>query len=139
MSIRQEIQSLPVDIPALRKFGLVVGAVFLAIAAFLYWREVSWALIPAYIGAPLVVLGAIIPAILKPVYLAWMTLAIVLGSIVTRILLTIFFFVVITPVALFFKLIGRDALNRKLDRSAETYWIDKEYPIAGRERFEKFF
>lgn len=139
MSFRQEFESLPTDTTALRKFGLVVGGVFLAIAAFLYWRDVSWALIPAYIGAPLFVLGAIFPPILKPIYLGWMAMAIVLGSIVTRILLTIFFFVVITPVALFFKLIGRDALHRKLDRNAETYWIEKEYPIADRTRFEKFF
>lgn len=139
MSFRQEFQSLPTDTVALRKFGLVVGGVFLAIAAFLYWREVSWALIPAYIGAPLFVLGAIFPPILKPIYLGWMAFAIVLGSIVTRILLTVFFFVVITPVALFFKLVGRDALNRKLDRSAETYWIEKEYLIDDRTRFEKFF
>lgn len=139
MSIRQEIQGLQTDIPTLRKFGLVVGGVFVAIAAFLYWREVSWALIPGYIGAPLVVLGAVFPAILKPIYIGWMSMAFVLGSIVTRILLTIFFFLVITPVGLFFKLIGRDALTRKVDRKADTYWIEKEYPIADRTRFEKFF
>ena len=139
MSIRQEIQHLPTDIPALRKFGLVVGAVFLLIAGGAYWFDKSWAMIPAYIGAPLVILGAVFPSILKPIYIAWMSLAIVLGSIVTRILLTIFFFLVIVPVGLFFKLIGRDALNRKIDREAKTYWIDKEYLIADRARFEKFF
>lgn len=139
MSFRQEFESLATDKRALRNFGLVVGGVFMAIAAFLYSREVSWALIPGYIGAPLFLLGAIFPPVLKPIYLGWMAMAIVLGSIVTRILLTIFFFLVITPVALFFKLIGRDVLNRKHDKSAETYWIEKEYPIADRTRFEKFF
>ena len=139
MSFRAEFALIPTDTPALRKFGLAVGGVFLAIAAFLYWRDVSWFDVLAWIGGPLVVLGAIAPKVLKPVYLGWMAMAIVLGSIVTRILLTIFFFVVITPVALFFKIIGRDALHRKLDRSASTYWIDKEYLIADRTRYEKFF
>lgn len=139
MSFREEFESLPTDIPALRKFGLVVGGVFLAIAGFLVWRDVSWGVYLGYLGAPLALLGLVVPAILKPVYLAWMAMAIVLGSIVTRILLTIFFFLVITPVALFFKLIGRDALTRKVDRDAKTYWIEKEYLITDRSRFEKFF
>ena len=139
MSFKAEFALLPTDTPALRKFGLAVGGVFLAIAAFLWWRDVSWYMVLVYIGAPLVVLGAILPRVLRPVYLGWMAMAIVLGAFMTRVLLTIFFFVVITPVALFFKIIGRDALTRKLDRSAPTYWVDKEYLIADRTRYEKFF
>ena len=139
MSIREEIRHLPTDVPALRNFGLAVGAVFLAIGGFLLWRDVSWGLYLIYIGAPLVLLGALVPKVLKPVYLAWMTMAVVLGAFMTRVLLTLFFFLVITPVGLFFKLIGRDALHRKLDRDAATYWIDKEYLIPDRSRYEKFF
>lgn len=138
-AFKEELGALPRDTTTLRKFGLTVGGVFLAIAAFLFWREVSWAPILLWIGLPLVLLGAVIPRVLGPIYTGWMGLAIVLGAIVTRILLTIFFFLVITPVALFFKLIGRDALHRKLDPQAATYWIDKDYPIADRSRFEKFF
>lgn len=139
MSIREEIAQLPMDKTALRKFGLMVGGVFAAVGAFLLWRDVSWAMVLIYIGAPLIVLGAILPNLLRPIYIGWMSFAVVLGAIVTRILLTIFFFLVITPVGLFFKLIGRDALTRKIDRDASTYWIDKEYPIAERSRYENFF
>ena len=139
MSIREEIAQLPTDKVTLRKFGLVVGGVFAAIGAFLLWRDISWAIVFVYIGAPLILLGAILPNILRPVYIAWMSLAVVLGAIVTRILLTLFFFLVITPVGLVFKIIGRDALTRKIDRSATTYWIDKEYPITDRSRYENFF
>lgn len=139
MSIRQEIAQLPTDKVTLRKFGLMVGGVFAVIGAFLLWRDISWAIVLVYIGAPLILLGAALPNILRPVYIAWMSLAVVLGAIVTRILLTLFFFLVITPVGLVFKLIGRDALTRKLDRSATTYWIDKEYPITDRSRYENFF
>lgn len=139
MSIRAEFATLPSDPTAWRKFGLLVGAVFLAIGAFVFWREASWWIVPVALGAPLVLLGAVFPRALRPVYLGWMFMAVVLGFFVTRIILTIFFFLVITPVALFFKLIGRDALHRKPDREAASYWIEKEYPIADRTRFEKFF
>ncbi|MEM8996205.1 MAG: SxtJ family membrane protein, partial [Acidobacteriota bacterium] len=118
MSIREEIAQLQTDPTTLRKFGLMVGGVFAALGAFLVWRDISWAIVFVYIGAPLIVLGAVVPKILRPIYIGWMSFAVVLGSIVTRILLTLFFFLVITPVGLFFKIIGRDALHRKLDPDA---------------------
>lgn len=139
MSIREEIHALQPEKKDFRSFGLVVGGVFLAIAAFALWREKAWYVWPAGIGAPLVVLGAVVPSILRPVYFAWMSMAVVLGFVMTRVILTLFFFLVLTPVGLFFKLIGRDALHRKIDRSGTTYWIDKKYDIEDRSRFEKFF
>ena len=139
MSFRQEISKLPTDVVTLRKFGLMVGGVFAALGAFLLWRDFSWPIVLVWIGVPLMVLGAVVPKLLRPIYIGWMSMALVLGAIVTRILLTIFFFVVITPVGLFFKLIGRDALHRKFDQDAATYWIDKEYPITDRSRYENFF
>ena len=139
MSILKEIRALAPTTKDLRHFGWVVGGVFCAIGAFAWYREASWFEIPLWIGAPLVVLGTILPAILKPVYFGWMSFAVVLGHFMTKVILTIFFFVVLTPVGLFFKLIGRDALTRKIDKDAETYWIDKEYPIEDRSRLENFF
>ena len=139
MSIREDFSALPSGISDWRKFGLLVGGVFLALAAFAWWREASWYPVPMILGLPLFVLGAVYPRPLRPAYLGWMYMAVVLGFFVTRILLTVFFFVVITPVALWFRLIGRDALHRKIDREAETYWLPKEYPIPDRSRFEKFF
>ena len=139
MSIREDFATLPSDPLAWRKFGLLVGGVFVALGAIAFWRDASWWLIPTVLGAPLVLLGAVYPRALRVVYLGWMFMAVVLGFFVTRIILSVFFFLVITPVALFFKLIGRDALHRKFDREAKTYWIEKEYPIADRSRFEKFF
>jgi hypothetical protein len=140
MSIKKELASLPTDDSALRKFGLQVGGVLLAFSALLvFWLEKKWGVYLAWAGAPLVLLGAVWPRILRPVYLGWMGAALAIGSVMTVILLSVFFFVVLTPVGLFFRLIGRDVLQRKLDRQAPTYWIPKEYPIADRTRYEKFF
>ena len=139
MSIRKELQALPTDNRALRKFGLTVGGVFLALAALLLWRKAEWGIYLAYAGGPLVLLGAIFPRILKPIYLGWMALALAIGTVMTTVLLTLFFLLVVTPVGLFFRLIGRDILHRKFDRQAKSYWIPKEYPIADRSRYEKFF
>lgn len=145
MSILAEIRELKPTVSDFRKTGWTVGIVLLGIAAVLaglHWRRTGdFQLQPILtaIGAVLVVLGTIAPKLLRPFYWAWMGLAVVLGFFMSRVILTIFFFLVIVPVGLVFKVIGRDALHRKLDRSAATYWIDKEYLIEDRTRLEKFF
>lgn len=139
MSIAQEVRELKSGTKELRGFGWVVGGVFLAIAALGWYKQWTWFEIPLYIGAPLVVFAAIVPFILKPFYFAWMALAVVMGFIMTRVILTLFFFLVLTPVGLIFRMIRRDALHRKLDREASTYWIEKKYLIEDRSRYEKVF
>ena len=145
MSILHEVRELPSAPRDLRKFSLTVGiafvvlwAVFAYLFPYLFGRGRDFPIL-WQIGAALAVVGTLLPAVVKPLYYAWMTMALALGWVMTRVLLTIFFFVVLTPVALFFRLIGRDALHRKLDRSAETYWIEKTHPITDRSRYEKFF
>ncbi len=145
MSILQEVKELPAESKDLRKFSITVGiafvllwAVFAYVIPYFFGRggdlPILW-----QIGVGLAVVGTLAPPVVKPLFFAWMTMALMLGWFMTRVLLTIFFFVVLTPVALIFRIIGRDALHRKLDRDADSYWIPKEYLIQDRTRFEKFF
>jgi hypothetical protein len=73
-------------------------------------------------------LGAIWPAGLRPIYVGWMVAVFPIGWTVSQLLLIIIFFVIFTAVAVVFRLIGRDALHRTFDRSAESYWIRR--PMA---------
>jgi len=145
MSFLQEIKELPAASRDLRKFSVTVGvafvvlwAVFAFVVPYLAGKGGSQPLL-WQIGVALAVVGTLAPIVVKPLYYAWMTMALALGFVMTRVLLTIFFFLVLTPVALIFRLLRRDPLNRKLDRAAESYWIPKPYLIADRSRFEKFF
>ncbi len=145
MTLIEEIRQLKPTTKDLRSFGVVVGGAFVV-----FWAVIKWVLprllghggdFPALwmIGAALAVVGAVAPIVLRPVYYVWMTLALAMGFVMTRVILTLFFFLVLTPVGLVFKVIGRDALHRKLDREGSTYWIDKEYLIDDHTRLEKFF
>lgn len=97
-----------------RSFGISVGAVLLLIAAFLAWRDrIGPAEITGGIGAVLLVLGLTRPSLLKWPSAAWWKMAMVLGYVNARIILTIIFIVVLTPIALLWRLIGRDPLARK--------------------------
>lgn len=125
MMIKDEIKELKTGPRELRKFGLLVGAIF-AIFGVLYCARhkpiYPWLLAP---GVLLVLLGACLPRVLKPIYIVWMSLAIVLGFVVSNVLLAVFFFVVITPIGLVARLAGKDFLRLKLDRNAPSYWMPR--------------
>ena len=124
--IRAEIQELDTSPRNLRKFGLVVGGVFGLLAVWFWWRGKAFYPYVLILGVPLVVFGLIWPKVLKQVYVIWMSLALVLGLIVSTALLTILFYLVVTPVGLVARLSGKDFLSQKLDPNANSYWIARD-------------
>lgn len=115
----------------LRQFGLMVGGIFALIGFWQLFRghHETVRIILWSIGGLLIGFGAIAPAVLAPVYAVWMKLAFLLGWVNTRILLSLIFFLMITPVGLVTRLFGRDALNLRFDRKATTYWRPRQ-PVA---------
>jgi protein-S-isoprenylcysteine O-methyltransferase Ste14 len=128
--ILAELKALKPTPSELRKFGLLVGAVFAVIGLWLWWRH--RAAFPWFLGGGslLLLLGAFLPRVLHPIYLVWMSVAIVLGFIVSHVLLGLLFFFVITPVGLLARMAGKDFLSRKLDPKSSSYWIRR--PTAQR-------
>ena len=124
--IAQELKTLKTGKRELRNFGLLVGGVFLLLGLFFWYKGKTYDTVFFVVGAPLVVLGAIVPRILRPVFLVWMGLAICLGLVVSTILLTIFFYVVLTPVGWLARLSGKDFLQRKMLPPGESYWVKRE-------------
>lgn len=107
----------------LRKFGFTVGGAFLALAAIGRLgagNATITTLVTGSIGGALAVCGGIAPSILRPVYSAWMKLSKVLSRITTPVFLAVVYFLIFTPVGLFRRMIGKDALDRPL--IAGSYW-----------------
>ena len=106
----------------LRSFGLLVGGVFTLISV---WPLVvhqeplrTWALLPGC----LLLLGALIkPLWLRPLFMGWMKVGHVLGFINTRIILSIGFFFVFTPIGLIRRMMGKDSLHRRFEPKQSTY------------------
>ncbi len=80
----------------------------------------------AVVGGVLVVLSFVTPWIVRPVFIAASVVTYPIGLVVGELLLAVIYFLVFTPVAMVFRLIGRDVLERGFDRSAKTYWRAKE-------------
>jgi multisubunit Na+/H+ antiporter MnhG subunit len=97
-----------------RSFGLSVGSVLLAIAAFAIWRDrMMTAQVLGSIGLVLVICGATRPSLLYYPSLVWWRFAMALGWVNARIILSIAFALVLTPLSLIWRAIGRDPLQRR--------------------------
>lgn len=108
----------------LRQFGLIVGGVFTVIGLWpVVFRSESprlWALV---LGGLLIALGALVPRSLKQVHYGWMKIGHVLGAINTKIILGIIYYLLITPMGIVMRLMGKDPMHRAVRENVDTYRI----------------
>ena len=121
-----------------RSFGVSVGGVLLAVAAFLWWRgRITGAAWSGAIGAVLLLLGLIAPKLLKWPSALWWKLAMALGYVNARVILTIAFLLVLTPIACVWRLIGRDPLGKR--RESWPGWTAYPQRYADRSHFTRMY
>src|SRR6185503_9720742 len=123
-----------------RSFGLVVGAVFAALGGWWMLRGKFQPVAPYVLalGAMLMLLGLSFPRALVIPNQLWMGLAEAISFVMTRVILAIVFFALVTPIGLFRRLIGGDPLNRRADKS-ESYWKPYLSRQADARHYEKMY
>ncbi len=110
-----------------RSFGIVFFVVFLIIAIYplAYNNDVRlWSLIISFI---FLILGLINSEILTPINKLWFKLGLLLGKVISPVIMGIIFFLVVTPIGFFMRILGKDLLNLKFNNS-QSYWIEKTGP-----------
>ena len=119
-------------------FALIVSGALLAIAAYQWWRGASQTVLIALlaVAAVLLLLAAIAPSLLRPVYRGWMYIGEALGWLNTRIILSLVFFLVVTPIGLLMRLFGRSPIETA---KRDSYWTDVEPHSYGDRHVEKQF
>jgi len=120
------MEKVSVKISSNRSFGLLFFIVFLAISLWPLKSQEDlrlWAFILALI---FFVLGILNSKFLTPLNKLWMKFGIFLGSIISPFVMGVVFFMVVTPVGLIMRSLGKDLLRIKKSKSASTYWIDRE-------------
>ena len=110
-----------------RSFGIVFFVVFLLITLYplTYAGEIRiWSLIISII---FLILGLLNSKILAPLNKIWFKFGILLGKIVSPMIMGVIFFLVVTPIGLIMRLLGKDVLNLKYNKN-KSYWIEKNGP-----------
>ena len=120
------MEKTSVKISSNRSFGLLFFIVFLAISLWPLKSQEDlrlWAFILALI---FFVLGILNSKFLTPLNKLWMKFGIFLGSIISPFVMGVVFFMVVTPVGLIMRFLGKDLLRIKKSKFVSTYWISRE-------------
>ena len=124
---------------ALRDFGLIMaGMLILMFGVVFPWlfsfSTPYWPFIAAFVFA---VVALLKPMFLAPVNRVWLKLSNVLGWINTRLIMGLMFFVLIVPMGLVLRLLGKDPLSNKLFKDAESYRVISK--VRSKKHLEKPF
>ena len=136
----EEIKNIKSSKQDLRKFGFTVGIVLVLLGGVFWWRGREFYVYVLAAGGLLLFFGWAWPIVLKPIQKVWMTLAVVLGWFMTRVILSLLFYLVFVPIGRIARLFGNDFLDLKLNSSADSYWIGKDtQQEKSKEAYEKQF
>lgn len=131
------MEPLGVSRRELRQFGLIFAAFFLVVfGGLLPWLADRTPPLWPFVLATVVGLTALIwPPALKPLYRVWMKFGEVMGRVNSFLILSLLFFLMVTPIGWLMRLSGKDPLRRRLDRAAVSYRVASQ--ASGRDHMEK--
>ena len=134
-----ELKNIRTDNKAIRDFGILIGFILLIIAGILFYKERESYELIVLLGIAFIGLGLGMPIFLKPFYLIWMVFAVILGWFMTRLILIILFYFILTPIGLVGKLFGKNFLGNNFNSSANSYWNLRDSKSEINQDYEKQF
>lgn len=133
--IRNRLMANTKDI---RIFAVGIGVIFQVFALASWWKGGMVSPYLAGFGAIFTVFGLALPSLMAPFYRHWIYFSTALGRIQTLLFLTIFFFLALTPLAVFLRIMRRDMLCLSFKPGKESYW-KKRPPLQANTNYEKQF
>jgi len=128
--LHNEIPEL--DTKGLRQFGLMLGGILVLVFGLLLPWIWEWENLPnlKWIGAGLLIItwALLAPNSMRGLYYGWMRVAMVIGNVVNAVILAIVFFLVITPMGVAMRMMGKDPMCRTLDKSVVSYRVISKVP-----------
>jgi len=125
----------------LRSFGIIALIVTAIISLLLYVLkgvEIQWALAIFAVGLIIFLSSIISLRLTRVIYVVLMAVTFPIGLVVSFTLLAAFYFLLLAPLGLIFRIIGRDALCRKFDATAVSYWLSRQPPESPEQYFRQF-
>ena len=119
-----------IKISSNRNFGLVFFFIFLVVSIWPLTHNESPRIWSAIISLAFLILVLTRSKLLTPLNRLWAKFGIILGSIIAPIVMGVVFFLVITPIGLVMKIIGKDLLSINYDKKKETYWVKRDKPTS---------
>ena len=123
-----------IKISSNRNFGLVFFIIFVIVSLWPLTYEGPIKIWTVIISLVFLILGLMNSKLLTPLNKLWFKFGMILGAIVVPVVMGVVFFLVVTPIGLVMKIMGRDLLNKKYDKKKRTYWIKRDTSIGTMKR-----
>ena len=123
-------QKSKIKVSSNRSFGLVFFVVFLIIGLWPLLDGGQFRIWSLFFSLFFLVLGLLNSKLLTPLNLLWTKFGILLGNVFAPIVMSFIFFLVVTPIGLLMRIMGRDLLRTKYNKSGKSYWIKREKRIT---------
>lgn len=122
----------PKSIKDLRRFGLALGSGLTLLGSFLTWRDRAAGPYLLVIAAVLLLCGALFPRVLAPLERLFATVARAVTTVITFVVLVIAFYLVMFPIGMLLRLLGKDLLGLKPEPDRQSFWepVDPEGPTS---------
>ena len=135
----EDIKNIKSGKKELREFGITIGIVFIVLGGIALWRGKAAYPYLIVFGIVFAALGASLPSILKPLQKIWMAIVVIIGFFMSRIILGILFYLVITPIGMIMKISGKDILDERIEKSRSSYWVAIKGSPKTKESYENQF
>ena len=112
-----------------RSFGILFFVIFLTISLWPLLKENDLRIWSFIISILFLILGILNSKILSPIKRVWIRFGELLGQIISPIVLAVVFFIVVTPIGLFMKILRKDLLNIKFTKD-KSYWIKRDKDLG---------
>ena len=132
----EEIKDIKSGKKQLREFGLTMGIILVILGAIALWRGKPIYLHLLIAAGIFIGFGLGFPKPLKPIHKIWMSFSIIIGFFVSRLILSVLFYAVLTPIGLIMRIFGKDILDQRIDKNKHSYWQEVKDGIKSRESYE---
>ncbi|HXV28023.1 MAG TPA: SxtJ family membrane protein [bacterium] len=121
----EELKDIQSGKKQLKEFAFVVGGALIVFGVLAWWRHKGFYPYVIVSGVAVIFVGLADPGILKPFQRAWMTLALLIGWVMSRVILTLFFYLGLATIGMTARLFGQRFLDLKFRDGKTTYWIER--------------
>ena len=135
----EELKQIDVSVKAVKKTGLTIGMVLIIISLLLWYLGKNTFMYFSGLGGLFIILAIVAVPVLRPFHKLWMMLALLMGFVMSRIILTLLFYLVLTPIGLLAKIVGKKFMHLGFDKNAKTYWEKRENTAKQQIDYERQF
>ncbi len=137
--LKDELKLIDKSDEAVKKTGLTLGVVLILIALLLWYLGKSSFTYFSITGGLFVILAIVAIPVLRPFHKLWMMLALLMGFVMSRVILTLLYYLVLTPIGLLAKIVGKKFMPIGFDKNATTYWGKRDSVVKQKIDYERQF